>query len=91
MTYDRMMELLEIEHKCSQANCDRDCYNCELVQDSRELNMMYKLAIRILRETTFCESCKHFIGAGDWNLCCDLKYDLCYKYTPACTKYEPKN
>lgn len=35
-----------------------------------------------------CATCKHFIGAGDWNLCCDLKYDLCYKHTPACEKYE---
>ena len=35
-----------------------------------------------------CATCKHFIGAGDWNLCCDLKYDLCYKHTPACENYE---
>lgn len=43
-----------------------------------------------------CESCNHFLGGGDWNLCCDLKHDgypygfLCYKYTPACDKYEKK-
>ena len=35
-----------------------------------------------------CVSCKHFIGGGDWNLCCDLMYELCYRYTPACDKYE---
>lgn len=35
-----------------------------------------------------CKTCKHFIGAGDWNLCCDLRYDLCYKNTPACNQYE---
>jgi len=35
-----------------------------------------------------CATCKHFIGAGDWNLCCDLKYDLCYEHTLACSKYE---
>jgi len=35
-----------------------------------------------------CVSCKHFIGGGDWNLCCDLKYDLCYEHTLACQKYE---
>ena len=34
-----------------------------------------------------CASCKHFIGGGDFNLCCDLKYDLCYRYTPACEQY----
>ena len=35
-----------------------------------------------------CGTCKHFIGGGDWNLCCDQMYDLCYKITPACEKYE---
>ena len=35
-----------------------------------------------------CGTCKHFIGGGDWNLCCDLQYDLCYRHTPACEKYE---
>ena len=41
-----------------------------------------------------CGTCKHYLGGGDWNLCCDLKHEdypcgfLCYKYTPACDKYE---
>lgn len=34
-----------------------------------------------------CATCKHYIGGLDWNLCCDLKYDLCYRHTPACDKY----
>lgn len=29
-----------------------------------------------------CATCTHFIGSGDWGLCCDLKYDLCYSCTP---------
>lgn len=37
-----------------------------------------------------CYQCKHFIGAGDFGLCCDLKYDLCYKYTNACAEFEKK-
>lgn len=42
----------------------------------------------------FCVFCKHFIGAGDWNLCCDLKHKgypfgfLCYEDTEACEKFE---
>lgn len=28
-----------------------------------------------------CATCTHFIGSGDWGLCCDLKYDLCYSQT----------
>lgn len=35
-----------------------------------------------------CGSCKHYIGGGDWNLCCSKKYDLCYETTPACDLYE---
>ena len=31
-----------------------------------------------------CKYCKQFIGLGDFNLCCKLKYDLCYEDTPAC-------
>ena len=43
----------------------------------------------------FCVFCKHFIGAGDWNLCCDLPHPeaapygfLCYEETEACEKFE---
>lgn len=35
-----------------------------------------------------CATCTHFIGSGDWGLCCDLKYDLCYSCTPKCNEYE---
>ncbi len=39
-------------------------------------------------QTNACGSCKHFIGGGDWNLCCDIKYDLCSAGTRACDDYE---
>lgn len=35
-----------------------------------------------------CGTCRHFIGGGDWNLCCTEMYDLCYRFTQACDKYE---
>lgn len=35
-----------------------------------------------------CGSCRHYIGGGDWNLCCELQYDLCYKDTVACNNYD---
>lgn len=50
-----------------------------------------------------CGDCKHFIGGGDWNLCCDIhhptpkevemgmRYDfgfLCYKDTNACDMFD---
>ena len=44
----------------------------------------------------FCKDCKHFIGLGDFNLCCDLEHPeapcgfLCYADTPKCNMFEPK-
>ena len=41
-----------------------------------------------------CGTCRHFIGGGDWNLCCDLPHPdcpcgfLCDADTLACEKYE---
>ena len=52
-----------------------------------------------------CGQCKHFTGAGDWNLCCDIKHPtpkekeqgldfswghLCYEDTEACDAFEDK-
>lgn len=37
-----------------------------------------------------CKSCKHFIGFGNFGLCCDLKYGLCYADTAACKLFEAK-
>lgn len=40
-----------------------------------------------------CKDCTHFIGGGDWNLCCTEHHEgypfgfLCYEDTPACEKY----
>lgn len=31
-----------------------------------------------------CGQCKHFRGWGDWGLCCELKWGLCYEETEAC-------
>lgn len=36
-----------------------------------------------------CATCKHFLGCGDWGLCCDLKDGLCYENTPKCDEYQP--
>lgn len=53
MTIERMIELLEIEHECmlrgSHNGCDRDCLNCDLVQDDGELHEMYTNVIEIMK------------------------------------------
>ena len=54
MTIQRMIELLEIEHECmlrgAHDDCDRNCADCELVQDDGELHEMYTNVIGILEE-----------------------------------------
>lgn len=54
MTIQRMIELLEIEHECmlrgAHDDCDRNCSDCELVQDDEELHEMYTNVIAILKE-----------------------------------------
>lgn len=43
-----------------------------------------------------CGSCAHFMGCGDWNLCCSLPHPeapfgfLCYEDTPACERFAEK-
>lgn len=41
-------------------------------------------------DTRICGNCRHFIGGGDWNLCCDQMSGLCYRDTKACEKYKVK-
>ena len=54
MTIQRMIELLEVEHECmlrgAHDDCDRDCANCELVQDDGDLHEMYTDVIALLKE-----------------------------------------
>lgn len=37
---------------------------------------------------SLCGNCKHFLGGGDWNLCCEIKYDLVYEDSEVCDRYE---
>ena len=51
MTLDRTIELLTIEKECVKRakSCDRNCAECELVQDDKELLRMYTRVIYILK------------------------------------------
>lgn len=52
MKKSRILELLECERQCilrnSLESCDRDCANCDLLQDSEALLNMYDLVKRIV-------------------------------------------
>ena len=54
MTIQRMIELLQIEHECmlrgSHDDCDRNCADCELVQDDYDLHEMYTDVIALLKK-----------------------------------------
>ena len=51
MTINRAIELLKIEKECIRRNadgCDRNCADCDLVQEDRELLEMYGMLIEWL-------------------------------------------
>lgn len=52
MTIERIIDLLKIEHECmlrgAHNDCDRNCADCDLVQDDAELHEMYMDAIAML-------------------------------------------
>ena len=68
------------------------CFKCRRVLpgtfDPSEVVLCRECAEMLKSPMKVCGKCKHFIGGGDWNLCCDLMYDLCYARTKACDKYE---
>lgn len=54
MTIQRMIELLDAEHRCMLRNthgdCNRQCEDCDFVRDDGELHEMYTDAVYILQE-----------------------------------------
>jgi len=60
MSNDRIVQLLRIERECvwrnSTNSCDRNCANCDLVQDDKELLEMYETVINKL-ETEVTKAC----------------------------------
>lgn len=59
--------------------------------DPSEVVICKKCAKMFSESSKTCGTCNHFMGGGDWNLCCDQMYDLCYENTKACEKYELNN
>lgn len=45
--------------------------------------------VRGVSEAT-CETCRHYMGLGDWDLCCALIHGLCSEETPACQFYDKR-
>ena len=89
MSINRMVELLEIEHTCmlrgAHDDCDRNCADCELVQDDNELHEMYTNVISMLKE----REAKNVV-----NMTLSKNYSLiasCPKCNALLTRVEHKN
>ena len=50
MELKRIYELLNIERECVMRGneCNRNCINCDLVQDDQELILMYNILIMMI-------------------------------------------
>jgi len=48
MDIQRIYDLLKIERECVSRDCDRNCLNCELVQERDELLQMYDILIALI-------------------------------------------
>ena len=70
MTIQRMIELLKIEHECilrnSHGDCDRNCADCDLVQDDGDLHEMYTDVIALLKEQEPVEPYMDYDGHDVW-------------------------
>lgn len=50
MTRQEVLTGLRIERKCVSRDCNRDCANCDIVQERDWLLLVYDNAIRMLEE-----------------------------------------
>lgn len=55
MRMERAIEILENEMECvkrnDMGNCDRDCTQCDLLLDTNEILMAYKMVIDDIKNT----------------------------------------
>lgn len=50
MTESEAKQYMLIEKECINRDCDRDCANCDIVQDVEDLNNAYNVAINALEK-----------------------------------------
>ena len=77
MTEIEAKKYMLIEKECINRDCDRDCANCDIVQNVEDLNNAYDIAINALEKqipkklintcqyvSGCCPNCKKYIS--DW-------------------------
>lgn len=50
MTENEAKKYMLIEKECINRDCDRDCANCDIVQNAEDLNNAYDIAINALEK-----------------------------------------
>ena len=72
MTIQRIIELLAFERKCVESadECDRNCAECNLVQNTDELLEMYDSVITLLKAQESVKPHVEFNPAGQPMWCC---------------------
>lgn len=50
MTENEALNYMRIEKECINRDCDRNCFNCDIVQEVDNLNNAYDMAIKALEE-----------------------------------------
>jgi hypothetical protein len=53
MTKAEVIHILEIERECISRDCDRNCGQCDLVQEQETLLKVYDEAIRLLERMEY--------------------------------------
>ena len=65
VTKQEVLTGLRIERECVSRDCNRDCANCDIVQERDWLLLVYDNAIRMLEEYTNNENSN--------NILCEIK------------------
>lgn len=89
MTENEAKKYMLIEKECINRDCDRDCANCDIVQNAEDLNNAYDIAIKALEKqipnepiidacclfTSYtCPVCRHEVEVSDYYCrCCGQK------------------
>ena len=50
MTWNEAKKYMLIEKECINRDCNRDCANCDIVQNVEDLNNAYDVAIKVLEQ-----------------------------------------
>ena len=65
MTESEAKKYMLIEKECINRDCNRDCANCDIVQDVEDLNNAYDVAINALKkQEKIKEAFTHYSFSG---------------------------